>query len=909
MYISASLSSDKNKVLVWERTDTHTRDLKIFKAPYFFYVDDQEGKYKTIYDTNVRRIKCENVNDYYNQKKQFDSNVTWEADITPETRILAKHYRTAEIPKLNVTFYDIEVDYTPTIGFASPRNPYAPINSISLFHTHTQTMVVLCVPPVINGVMQHWTDESIKQACEDREPLPPQFTYEFKVCSNEAELLQRVMATIENSDALVGWNSDFFDAPYLGNRIRLVLGEDEFEKLSFAGARAPYFTDVEVFGAPQIKLEVSGRIFSDYLQLYKKYSQSERPSYKLSAIEQDVGLNLPKMEYSGTLHTLYHDDFAFFVRYNIRDCEILNGFESVLGYVQTANMMYHMSCGLFQHVGGTLKLAELAIVNYCHDELNRVVNNIRAPYIDRSIEGALVLLPQIGMHKFVGSIDIKSLYPSVIRSINISPETKIGQFTNLEEAPLAIQKRTASPITLRYGNEGGITTTETKTAAEWNDYLTAKGWAVSGYGTVFDQKGEGIIPTILTRWFAERKVYQQKKKDAGKKADEVLAQHSKDHPEYVAHSRAAEYFDRMQYIFKIKLNSLYGALSNLYFRFYDLENAESVTATGRRVIKHQCRRVSEVLDGNYEVEFPLYATIADAQERGHPPSVALVGPVFNGAFQSESVIYGDTDSTYFATGASNSADAIFVADSVAELVNASYKDFMKSAFLCTPGFDSKISCEREIVSDRGIFVDKKRYILHLIDKDGHAVDDMKIMGLDTKKTTIPTAIADVLNGFIEQLLKGESWECVADQIVDYKDIILNTPDILSIGLPKGITNIEKYTKEYEIGGDTVNLPGHVAAAIFYNKCLKDFQDTDSPPITSGMKIKVFYLNRTYGRFKSIAIPTDTIVPPKWFTEEFIVDRSAHVERLVDNPLSNILKAINKSTPTRQSIFMDSLCEY
>ena len=201
-----------------------------------------------------------------------------------------------------------------------------------------------------------------------------------------------------------------------------MLVKHRLRAMSFLEGNDPVFVEVSEKGKPGtadskkpiqtfLKLELSGRILADYMVLYKKYEASEKPSYKLATISEDVLVDdeteeplLPKLEYEGSLFDLYQKDFAYFVRYNIRDSEILHGFERKLAYVELANQMYHLSCGLFVHVPGTLKLAELAIVNYCHHELKRVVNDVTEPEIDKMIEGALVLLPQIGMHDMLGSI-------------------------------------------------------------------------------------------------------------------------------------------------------------------------------------------------------------------------------------------------------------------------------------------------------------------------------------------------------------------------------------------------------------------------------------------------------------------------------------------------------------------------
>lgn len=937
-YISATTKD--NKVYVWERTEDGERVVRDYPAPLYFYYDDEDGEYLTIYDTKVSKAEFDTAAEYYSAKKEFAARRirTWESDIPPELRVLSNRYYGKTAPKLNITLLDIEVDYDPEMGITVQEmvavNPYAEINSVALIHCWKKEIVVLVVPPE-----EGWDEERLEAAVAAAAPDAPivkDLAVRYVVCQDERELLLNLIVEIEDSDVIGGWNSDFFDVPYIAQRIVRVLDQESItleteegfnemtgkptlayvenpnpmiakngkfrwlKKLDFPGHGQPSFravpnqTNGKLMGNT---VDLIGRIRVDYMNLVKKYEPGEKPSYKLEAISEDVLVDdktkeplLPKLKYSGNLHDLYRNNFPFFVRYNIRDTEILYGFEQKLGYIDIANVNYHLSTGLMTHVLGTLKLAELALINYCHHELKRVVNNVTEPEIDRAIDGALVLLPQIGLHEYVGSIDINSLYPSAIRSLNISPETIRGQFTRNVKDFLEIAAGGLAMCTFVVeGSKEEIT----MTGEQWRQWLTDRKWAVSGYGTVFDQNKQGFIPALLANWYDLRKKYQKMKKDAGDAGD----------------YEKSNYYDRLQYVYKIKLNSLYGALTNLYFRFYDLRMGESTTGSGRAILKHQCRTVSKAHGDGYDVDFPLYATIKDAMESGYTEEearlISLEGPVFNGKHHTDPVIYGDTDSTYFKTYATSVEEAIAVADRIAEIVNASYPEFMRQTFLCTPGYDTIIKAGREIVSDRGIFVDKKRYILHLVDLDGKKVDKMKVMGLDTKKTTLPVEVSKKLNGFIERYLKGESWESISQSIVDYKDQLLDSQDIMTIGLPKGIKNIDEYSSKYEDDAAT-RLPGHVAAAIHYNQSLKQYKDKISPPISSGMKIKVFYLLGNYGKFKSIALPTDIEVVPQWFVDNFRVDKEAHIERLVDNPLSNILKAIGKQPPTKQSMLVDSL---
>lgn len=846
-------------VLVWERTK-EGRELKTFRAPYYFYTEDSNGTFKSMKGKKLIRHEFDSADAFHNTRNNYTSDgiKMYESDLMPDLRIISEHYYGLPAPVLNVTFLDIEVDYNKEIGFSSVRNPYAPISAIAMYHQYTSKFVVLAVPPPDSGYAYGKVTPEFIEKLHDIAPLPSDRSIEIFLFKTEKELLVRFLAEIQESDVLSGWNSDFFDMPYITKRVEMVLGRQHLRKLSFEGADLPKYREVEIYNVKNITVDLSGRISADYLALFRKYEVADRQSFKLESVADDELPDLPKLKYKGSLHDLYRKDFIYFIRYNIRDTEILIGFEEKLGYMALSNEMFHLSGATFKHVTGTLKLAELAIMNYCHHDLGVIVPDApprgMAGVNNESIQGAYVLEPKVGVHSLVGSIDIKSLYPSSIRAINISPETLMGQFNEAVRACEEIAKGSLMSLTLVHEDN----TLEEHTAEEWRKILRERKWAVSGFGTVFDQTTKGIIPAILEEWYATRKKYQKMKKNAENK-------------------QTAGYYDRLQYVYKIKLNSLYGALTNMFFRFYDLRMGESTTGTGRVILQHQCAKVNEILTGIYDL-------------------------------RGEAVIYGDTDSTYFETFAENQEQAIVVADLVASKVNASYQKFMQDTFLCNPEFDDKISAERELVSDRGIFVDKKRYILHIVDLDGKRVDKLKVMGLDTKKTTLPREVSIKLNGFIERYLKGEDWDVIATDIVAYKDQLKNEPDVTVIGLPRGIKGIEDYTEKYRFGSD-VRLPGHVAAAIHYNECLDKYGDKENVTIVSGMKIKVFYLTQMCGRFKSIALPTDIESAPEWFTENFKVNMQAHIERLVDNPLDNIIRAIGKETPSHQSLLTDSLLEF
>ena len=924
-YINAIRTGESIKV--WERHGD-TRTVEHYPCPHYFYIEDPEGDHTSMFGEKASRIDFDTSQQMRSAKNEYEGKGirTFESDIPPELKILSSIYYDKPAPKLFVSFLDIEVDYDKELGFSSVANPYAPINSIALYHTHRKEYVVLAVPPNLapnKPNNEEWEAGNAPQEFVDKMEKIAPYMDDIKIkitfFENERALLIALLQDIEESDLLCGWNSEMFDIPYIGKRLEK-MGKKYFNQLSFGAnsqysenlpmeeTREPKWRTVTLFGVEQEVLDPIGRICADYMLLFKKYEMAERPSYKLESISDEMLPNLPKLEYSGTLADLYRDDFAYFVRYNIRDTEILHGLEDNLGYVETANQMMHLSTGLFKHVGGTLKLAELATINYCHHKLDLIVRDNDIPEEDGQIQGAFVLLPQIGLHKNISSVDLASLYPMSIRSMNISQETIIGQFVALQyekvtDDILAQIEQTGADVNeaIRSKKSKHVyaadliaenSDVEIQLRLENGDELIAPAkdfrklclkqkWAVSGYGTVFDQNKEGIIPMILSDWYAQRKKYKKLMAEAKDAGDTIKA----------------TYYDKLQYVYKIKLNSFYGALTNKYFRFYDLRMGESTTGTGRQVLLHQCAQVCKILDGEYKLpNKTIYQTKVEKGVRKHR---------WNYGYTDDwSVVYGDTDSTYFVTHAETNDEATLIGDRTATLVNESFQAFMEDRFLCNEGFSNLMECEREVVSDRGIFVDKKRYILHLVDLDGWKCDKIKVMGLDTKKTTLPKEIADSINAFVERYLKGEEWEQIEQDIVDYKDELRSTDQLMSIGLPKGIKGIEAYTEKYEKQG-LMPTPGHVRAALFYNICKEQFDDKESMRIVSGMKIKVFYLAQPVGKFITVALPVDIEKVPEWMSN-FPIDYDAHITRLVDNPLDNIIKAIGRTTPTKQSLAVNDL---
>ena len=253
-------------------------------------------------------------------------------------------------------------------------------------------------------------------------------------------------------------------------------------------------------------------------------------------------------------------------------------------------------------------------------------------------------------------------------------------------------------------------------------------------------------------------------------------------------------------------------------------------------------------------------------------------------------------------------EVVQYADNIAKDVNASYGPFTQQNFLVNESHSKYLKCAREIVASGGIFVTKKRYILHVLDKEGKRVNEPKVMGLDIKKSNLPVYVQEKLTEIILDYIKSETWENIQQQIMTFKNEVRKISQ-LELGIPKGVKKVEHYTEQFETYGIKARLPGHVAASIFYNLMRKHEQAFSLPAITSGSKIRVFKLKHKIGKFKSIALPRDVEGIPEWFSKYVHIDIDQHIKSLIDNPLNNILHAVGISAPTEHSLFLNTFLEF
>lgn len=519
-YISAVHDHSSDKILVWERPiDGGERSTRLIAPPRYFYIPDILGQYQAIDGTKLSKLVFDNEDEYNTAIKQHKKR--YESDVKPLARVLMDMYYEVPTPLVNYAFLDIEVDYSSKIGFSSPDNPYAPINAITIYQSWTGEYLTYAVPP--KGFTEHLAFQANIEKMWKEHKLG--FKPNVKLCADERELLLYMLGDIEDADIVSGWNSEFFDIPYIIKRLERVLGAKAPAHMCFKGAKPPREKIVNRFGSPAITYTLHGRTHLDYLDLFKKFTFEGRVSYSLGNIAAEE-LDVPKLDYPGTLEQLYNNDFVHFVTYNARDVEVLVKLDQKFKFMQLVNQMAHENTVDFAAILGTVRYVETGIMNRAHNKHNLIcMDKQRVEKKNKKVEGAIVMTPFAGLFDWLGSVDITSLYPSVIRALNMSIETFIGQFTSPEndDDPLYGEMAWAG-INAKDDNEWAALTVEgpmAMTGAEWHEFIREMGYAISAFGTLFDQSKPGMVADTLTFWFSERKRLQAEKKKYAKLAKQL----------------------------------------------------------------------------------------------------------------------------------------------------------------------------------------------------------------------------------------------------------------------------------------------------------------------------------------------------------------------------------------------------
>ncbi len=767
-----------------------------------------DGKYVTPVEFHNMKEAREWVDNYKNQPHMVHGSTMF-----PYNYLTESYPNTVEYDVDQILIVTIDIEVKCENGFPSPEQAIEPLLSITVKNHQSKKFVV-------------WGVGKFNNSRDD---------VTYVECENELHLIKEFLIFWEKHqpDVITGWNTEFFDIPYICNRIKNLCGEDELKRLS--PWRSVHSRDIYQMGRKHQVYEIQGVAHLDYFDLYRKFTYTAQESYRLDHIAfVELGERKDGNPYE-TFKDWYTKDFQSFIEYNIMDVEIVDKLEDKMKLIELCLTMAYDAKVNYMDVLGSTKYWDILIYNYLYNKKIAIPQKIPKTKPEK-FEGAYVKDPQVGMHKWVMSFDLNSLYPHLIMQYNISTETLVSQDK--------IPKMTVDKLL-----DKKFDTTQLN-----------KHHTITPNGALFRTDKRGFLPELMQSMYDDRVKYKKlllkAKQDYENTKDSKLL---KDISKY----------NNIQMAKKISLNSAYGALGNVWFRYYDLLVAEAITTSGQLSIRWIERAVNQYLNDFHKTSGQDYVIASDTDSI-YVSFDTLVGKVFTKGEKTQKIVK-------------------FLDDLARQKIEPFIEKSYQSLHEYVNSYEQKMEMSREVIADKGIWTAKKRYILNVWDNEGvqYKEAQLKIMGIEAVKSSTPAPCREKIKQGLKIIMNGTEKE-INTFIQEFRKEFMTLPPE-DIAYPRSVNGLSKFASSD--GMFKKGAPIHCKGAILYNHLVKNNKLSNKYPyIQEGDKIKFINLKQP-NIYQCSAISFMTKLPKELDLHKS-VDYDVQFEKSFIEPLNFILQKIN-----------------
>ena len=779
--------------------------------PYLFILS-QKGKYKTIDGRSAEKIEFDDIRDardFVEKYKEVSNFEIFGLTSFPYLYIYDNYKGDIDYdPKImNVVTLDIECGGDDVVGFPSIEKADQQITAITI-HCRGKT-----------------ASFGLKDFKSNQENVF------YLKCKDEYDLIQKFLKVWESDawcpDILTGWNIEFFDIPYLINRIKFLFNEKEAKRLS--PWRMITEKTVDFRGKQNQSYDIAGISELDYYQLYRKFTFGNQESYKLDYIAQ-IELGERKIDYSeyGSLNNLYKENFQKYLEYNIHDVILVQRLEDKLKFIEQVMALAYDAKVNYSDTMTTVRPWDVIIHNYLLEQNIVIPQNEKNEFVG-SLVGGYVKEPKIGLSKWVVSFDLNSLYPHLIMQYNISPETFIRKLDSFPSVDFLL-------------NNNG-------------DYVSKNEWSVSANGCAFRKDKQGFLPALMERMYNDRTKYKKLMIEAKQRYEKTKS---------IEDEKLVARYHNMQMARKIQLNSAYGAVANQYFRWFNFDLAEAITMSGQLSIRWIEKKINQYMN-------KLLKTDADYVIASDTDSIYVE--------MDELVKKLGTDDELKIVNALDK----FCEEKIQPYIDDCYQelaDYMNA-------YQQKMKMKRETIANKGIWRGKKMYILNAWNVEGvqYEKPKLKLQGIEAVRSSTPHACRENIKKSLEIIMNGNKQQ-LKEFIDKFKSDFEKLP-FEDVAFPRGVKGMSKYHDSSTIYKKST--PIHVKGALLFNMMLKKHNIKDIAPIQDGDKIKFTYLKMPNPVHDIVIATTDEL--PKALGLEDYIDREMQFNKSFLDPIKSITDVI------------------